>query len=191
VTIADSTDGDLFAGLSFQGLDLQTTRSLLQDINATAALATKTLSSGLASAAVSGKSLDTTLASIGASLARLGAGAGLQLLTQSAASGVGGLLSGAFGGGAVAPFAEGGVVASPTFFGANGGVGLMGERGAEAIVPQARGPDGQLGLKMQNGRAATSVTVNIVAQDVESFRRSEGQIAAALTRAAARGRRHS
>lgn len=191
MTTADSTDGDLFAGLSFQGLDLQMTRSLLQDINSTAALATKTLSTGLANAAVSGKSLDTALASIGASLARLGAGAGFQLLTQSAASGVGGLLSGALGGGAVAPFAEGGVVASPTFFGANGGVGLMGERGAEAIVPLARGPDGQLGLKMQNGRAATSVTVNIVAQDVESFRRSEGQIAAALTRAAARGRRHS
>ena len=43
----------------------------------------------------------------------------------------------------MAPFADGGVVASPTFFGANGSVGLMGERGAEAIMPLARGPDGQ------------------------------------------------
>jgi phage-related minor tail protein len=190
VTI-DSEGTDSFTALSFQALDLQTTRSLLQDINATAAVATRTLSTGLANAAVSGKSLDSALASIGVSLARLGAGAGFQLLTQSAASGFGALLSGAFGGGGVAPFAEGGVVASPTFFGANGGVGLMGERGAEAIVPLARGPDGQLGLKMQNGRAPMSVTVNVVARDVESFRRSEGQIAAALARAAARGRRNS
>lgn len=184
-----SSDGDIFGGLSFRMLDLQTTRSLLQEINSAAAVATKTLSTGLSSAAVSGKSLDATLGSIGASLARLGAGAGLQLLTQSAASGLGSLLSNAFGGGAVAPFAEGGVVASPTFFGTNGSVGLMGERGAEAIVPLSRGPDGQLGLKLQGEARPMSMTVNIVAQDVESFRRSEGQISAALARATARGRR--
>jgi phage-related minor tail protein len=183
---------DSFSSLDFQTLDLQTTRSVLQDINVVAAAATRTLSTGFANATVSGKSFDATLGAIAQSLARLGAGAGAQLLTQSAVSGLGALFAGAFGGGGgtVAPFAEGGVVASPTFFGAGGSVGLMGERGAEAIVPLARGPDGQLGLKAQGGGAPISVTVNVTAQDMDSFRRSEGQIAAALARAVARGRRN-
>lgn len=189
-TDIDSTATD--ASLDFRALDLQTTRSLLQDINVVAAAATRTLSTGFATATVSGKSFDATLASIAQSMARLGAGAGAQLLTQSAVSGLGALFAGALGGGggAIAPFADGGVVASPTFFGAGGSVGLMGERGAEAIVPLARGPDGQLGLKAQGAAAPISVTVNVAAQDMESFRRSEGQIAAALARAVARGRRN-
>ncbi len=44
--------------LPFQALDLKTTKSLLQDINVIAGSATKTLSSGLAGAAVSGKSFE-------------------------------------------------------------------------------------------------------------------------------------
>ena len=56
-----------------------------------------------------------------------------------------------------------------------GAIGLMGERGAEAIMPLARGPDGRLGVVAQGADARpVSVTVNIAAQDVESFRRSEG-----------------
>nr|WP_166141592.1 phage tail tape measure protein [Methylosinus sp. RM1] len=165
---------------------------MLQDINVAAASATKTLSSGLAGAAANGKSFDATLASIARSLAELGVGAGTQALTRGLTSGLSGLLSGAFAGGgvSVAPFAAGGVVASPTFFGANGAVGLMGERGAEAIMPLARGPDGRLGVSMQGAQQSVAVTVNIAAQDVDSFRRSEGQITAALARAVARGRRN-
>ncbi|WP_245278311.1 phage tail tape measure protein [Methylosinus sp. PW1] len=178
--------------LPFQTLDLTTTKTLLQDINSVAASATKTLSSGLASAAVNGKSFDTTLASIARSLAKLGVNAGAQALTQGVTSGLSALISGALSGGgvSVAPFADGGVVASPTFFGGNGAVGLMGERGAEAIMPLARGPDGRLGVAMQGAGDPVAVTVNIAAQDVDSFRRSEGQIAAALARAVARGRRN-
>ena len=88
------------------------------------------------------------------------------------------------------PFADGGIVASPTYFGAGSSLGLMGERGAEAIMPLARGPNGQLGV-VANGAAgrATHVTVNIQTPDVEGFRRSETQVAAALARAVARGRR--
>ncbi|MBG0810589.1 phage tail tape measure protein [Methylosinus sp. H3A] len=195
--MTDSTSSDSVAqsslDLPFQALDLKTTKSLLQDINVVAASATKSLSSGLAGAAVSGKSFDTTLASIARSLAKLGVSAGAQVLAQGVSSGLSALISGAFGAGggaSVAPFAEGGVVASPTFFGANGAIGLMGERGAEAIMPLARGPDGRLGVAMQGARDAVAVTVNIAAHDVESFRRSEGQISAALARAVARGRRN-
>jgi len=57
-------------------------------------------------------------------------------------------------------------------------------------MPLARGPNGQLGVVASgtSGRA-THVTVNIQTPDVESFRRSETQVAAALARAVARGRR--
>jgi phage-related minor tail protein len=45
------------------------------------------------------------------------------------------------------PFADGGVVGGPTCFRWQGGdVGLMGEAGAEAILPLQRGPDGRLGV---------------------------------------------
>ncbi len=86
-------------------------------------------------------------------------------------------------------FADGGVIHEPTLFGAGRNLGLMGERGAEAILPLARGPDGRLGVSADGGGPAASVTVNIAASDVESFRRSEGQLSAAIARAVARGRR--
>lgn len=47
-------------------------------------------------------------------------------------------------------FASGGVVNGPTIFPmANGGVGLMGEAGPEAIMPLSRLPNGQLGIQSQ------------------------------------------
>ena len=52
-------------------------------------------------------------------------------------------------------FASGGVVNSPTLFGmANGGVGVMGEAGPEAILPLRRGESGNLGVE-------ASVNVNV------------------------------
>ena len=71
------------------------------------------------------------------------------------------------------------------------GLGLMGEQGAEAILPLARGPDGRLGVRASGSASArpVSVTVNVAAADAEGFRRSEAQVAAALARAVARGRR--
>jgi hypothetical protein len=48
----------------------------------------------------------------------------------------------------VQKFANGGIVTRPTTFGmANGRTGLMGEAGAEAIVPLKRGGNGQLGVQ--------------------------------------------
>lgn len=46
-------------------------------------------------------------------------------------------------------FAKGGIVNSPTAFGTSTGMGVMGEAGAEAILPLQRGADGDLGVKAQ------------------------------------------
>jgi phage-related minor tail protein len=86
------------------------------------------------------------------------------------------------------PFAAGGIVNSPTLFGMRGGMGLMGERGAEAILPLARGPDGRLGVQ-SGGGGAVNVTVHIQTPDVAGFERSRGQVSAMIARAVQRGQR--
>lgn len=54
--------------------------------------------------------------------------------------------------GAVQPFARGGVVSQPTIFPmARGGLGLMGERGSEAIMPLKRLSNGNLGVEASGG----------------------------------------
>lgn len=90
----------------------------------------------------------------------------------------------------ISPFADGGIVASPSYFPTGRGLGLMGERGAEAIMPLARGPDGKLGVRGgAGGGRAVSVTVNVATPDATSFQRSEAQVSAAIARAVARGQR--
>jgi phage-related minor tail protein len=96
---------------------------------------------------------------------------------------------GVFSRGMVMPFAKGGVVGAPSYFPLGRGLGLMGERGAEAVMPLARGPDGRLGVQAGGGSRSASITVNISTPDAESFRRSEAQVSAALARAVARGQR--
>ena len=64
---------------------------------------------------------------------------------------------GAFKNGRVVPFADGGVVATPTFFPMRDGrTGLMGEAGAEAVMPLKRMRDGKLGVASS---AAPSVQI--------------------------------
>ncbi|MEL6577022.1 MAG: phage tail tape measure protein, partial [Pseudomonadota bacterium] len=70
-----------------------------------------------------------------------------------------------------------------------GRTGLMGEAGPEAIMPLSRGPDGRLGVRAEGGGASPSVTVNIQTADIESFRRSRGQVAAGIARAVGLGAR--
>ncbi len=96
---------------------------------------------------------------------------------------------GVFSRGMVMPFAKGGVVGAPTYFPLGRGLGLMGEQGAEAVMPLARGPDGRLGVRGGGGGRPVSVTVNVTTPDADSFRRSEAQVSAALARAVARGQR--
>ncbi|HEX2552066.1 MAG TPA: phage tail tape measure protein [Microvirga sp.] len=146
-----------------------------------------------------GQAFDSILQGLGRSLVEMGLRAALAPLQSLVGNALGGLTQGlagltgfAHGGaisrGMVTPFAQGGVIASPAAFPLGRGLGLMGERGAEAVMPLARGPDGRLGVRGGGGRPM-AVTVNIATPDVESFRRSEAQVSAALARAVARGQR--
>ena len=95
-------------------------------------------------------------------------------------SAVGGFFGNLFADGAsfqhgrVVPFASGGVVGSPTTFPMSGNrTGLMGERGAEAIMPLKRTPSGQLGVQAQTSPA----TVNVYNQSdsrIETVQRPNG-----------------
>ena len=95
----------------------------------------------------------------------------------------------AFSQGRVMPFARGGVVSGATSFPMRGGTGLMGEAGPEAILPLARGPDGSLGVR-SGGAGGVKVVMNVTTPDVHSFARSQGQIAAQMSRALGRGNRN-
>ena len=87
--------------------------------------------------------------------------------------------------------ALGSIVNSATGF-ANplGGLGVLGEAGPEAILPLARGADGRLGVRTAAaGHAGPVITVNIRANDVNSFRTGRAQVEGAIARAVARGNR--
>lgn len=166
------------------------------------------ISASFARGVVGGKSFDDVLRSLGSRLTEIALKAALKPLDLAVAQSFDSLSKGLLGSfftglpgatanasgnvvarGLVQPFADGGVIASPTYFPLARGVGLMGEQGAEAIMPLARGPDGKLGVRAASGARPVSVTVNIATPDAASFRRSEAQVAAALARAVARGRR--
>jgi phage-related minor tail protein len=152
------------------------------------------LTGALKGAAVSGRSLDDVLRRIGLNLAGMALEQGLrplQGLTSSLFSGlfsgIGGLFGFAKGG--VVPFASGGIVSAPTYFPMGGGVGLMGEAGAEAVLPLRRGADGSLGVAAGKGHASVNLVFNVTTPDAPSFRKSEAQITGMLARAVRRGMR--
>ncbi|WP_204114643.1 phage tail tape measure protein [Shimia biformata] len=95
-----------------------------------------------------------------------------------------------FSQGRVMPFANGGIVSGPVTFPMRGGAGLMGEAGPEAIMPLARGADGKLGVRGAGG-GTVNVVMNIQTPDADSFRRSQGQIAARMGRVLSRGQRNT
>lgn len=158
----------------------------------------RTLTSAFDDVALRGKSLSDTLQKLALNLSKLV----LNSAVNSIGSSVGGSIAGMIGslvasadgnviaGGRVKPFAKGGVVASPMLFPLQGGAGLAGEAGAEAILPLQRGSDGRLGVAAGGGAAPVQITFNVTAADAESFRRSETQLAAMIARAASRGQRN-
>jgi phage-related minor tail protein len=157
------------------------------------------LSGALKSATVDGRGLDDVLRTLGTRMVGIALDAGTQPLNQLVSNSISGLtgslgrlLPFARGGvpGRINAFADGGVVGGPSLFPMQGGdVGLMGEAGAEAILPLQRGPDGRLGVASGGGGQAVQVTFNVTTPDAASFSKSEAQVTAMLARAVGRGRR--
>ena len=157
------------------------------------------LNAALRGAVVGGQSLDGVLRQLALRISTIALNTALKPVTSIAggligqlAGGLGSLLGGEAGAGAgkVMPFAKGGVVASPSFFPNGRQIGLMGEAGAEAVLPLKRGPDGTLGVAAGGERrGGSNIVFNVSTNDAASFRRSESQIQAMLARAADRGRR--
>lgn len=173
----------------------------LDDLSSKANAFGTAFTGALRSAATGGRSLDGVLRQLAQRLSSIALGAALKPLETAlggllgqVVSGLGGILGGAaqvpIPTARPTPFAKGGVVASPSYFPNGRQIGLMGEAGAEAILPLKRGADGTLGVAAgEGGRGGTSIVFNVTAADAASFRRSDAQIQAMLARAAARGRR--
>lgn len=159
----------------------------------------RALTGALKAATVDGRSLDDTLRGLANRLSDIALTASLKPLENLLAGAVGSLSSGltrafsATPAGGVTPFADGGIVRRPSYFAMEGGTGLMGEAGAEAILPLRRGPDGALGVAASgaaSGGGGPQIIFNVTASDAASFRRTEGQVSAMLARSVGRGQRN-
>jgi phage-related minor tail protein len=165
------------------------------EIQRSAAAFGRTLSGAFAAGVNSSRSFDDVLKSLTIRLSDIA----LKLAFKPIENALAGSFANLFGGGgsqnlflaaqgAIKPFASGGVIGTPTYFPMRqGGIGLAGEAGPEAILPLSRGPDGRLGISAQGGGAA--ITVNIATPDAQSFRRSEVYVTGQIARAVARGQR--
>lgn len=196
--MASETDDDVASSLT-------SSLNLARELKSTSDALGKSISGAFAKGVIDGRRFEDVLKSIGQRMIAIGVRAAfkpVETLLQSAIGSAFSSITGAIGAqsaqanamgglfqaGSVTPFAAGGVISQPTYFPMRGGLGLMGERGAEAVMPLQRDSAGRLGVRAASTPAAP-ITVNIATQDADSFRRSEAQIAGALARAVARGRR--
>jgi len=187
-----TTIDELTIGVS---LDTRKAETALRDLSREASSFSSAISRAFKDAIVGGKSFESILKSLALRLAGLALDRALAPLS----AGIGGAIASLFkafglssggvvGAGRIMPFARGGVVSSPTLFPLARGLGLIGEAGAEAVLPLARGTDGALGVKSQ-ASAPIVVNFNVTATDAASFAKSEAQVTAMLARAVGRGRR--
>ena len=168
-------------------------RGEMQDLSRLADSFGNKLVTSLADAVIHGRKLSDVFRGLALSMANQALSQALKPLGNMVGNLLGGLFPSANGNvisqGRVMPFANGGIVNSPVLFPLRGGTGLMGEAGPEAIMPLARGSDGKLGVR--GGGNGQHVTINISTPDVQSFRQSQGQIAAQMSRMLARGQRNA
>jgi len=189
----DSSGDDM--SLTLGSLGLRT-----RELTSGATAFSRAMTSAFTASVVGGRQFDDVLKSLTLRLSDMAVRLAFKPLEKSIAGGISTLLSGLTGtgtsagvslaaaSGAVKPFASGGVIGTPTYFPLmQGGVGLAGEAGPEAIMPLARGPDGKLGVASRGG--GNTVTIQIATPDLDSFRRSENYITGQIARAVSRGQR--
>ena len=100
---------------------------------------------------------------------------------QPAASWTPNALGNVYGKNGIVPFAKGGIVNRPTIFPFADGIGLMGEKGSEAILPLRRGRDGKLGVESSGGGGTiVNVSVDAAGTNVESNEQQMEQLGTLL-----------
>jgi hypothetical protein len=113
---------------------------------------------------------------------------GLSSVAQTGIIGGGAMVDTFSKGGVVERYASGGIVSQSTAFPMTNGIGLMGEAGAEAILPLSRDSKGNLGVKSES--SPVNIVFNISTPNAESFIKSEAQIASRMSRALANADRN-
>jgi phage-related minor tail protein len=194
------SDDDLDHTVAAAGEHIDRTQSKIAALTISANGLAGAMSRAFNQSVIGGKQLDDVLKSLALRMSSLVVSAAFKPIASDITTSLSSGLDKLFGGllanvkpaarGAIKPFAAGGVIGTPTYFPlTDGGVGLAGEAGPEAILPLTRGPDGALGVASPGGAAATNITVHIATPDAESFRRSETYITGQIARAVARGQR--
>lgn len=151
-----------------------------------------TITNAFTNALVDGKSLKSLLGDIAKAFAKIGVKAALQPLGNMITGFVGDLFKGTNSAlPTIKPFAKGGVLNAPTYFPMQGGVGLAGEAGPEAILPLTRNSRGQLGVASGAGPAPIMISMTVNTNDANSFAQAEAEISAGLLGAIKRGQRAS
>lgn len=163
----------------------------LRDLETRAERFGTAMTGALTRAVANGKGLDEILKTTASRLIDIALSAGLRPLQTTLSAGIGTGIGTVFGGisagigtraASVTPFSSDGGVAMPTFLA--GRLQASGSAGGFAAADgRAAGAGGGAAAAVPN------VTFNVTARDADSFRRSEGQIAAMLTRTVGRGRR--
>lgn len=181
-----------FGDLSATSGTLDSLRSKTQDLTAAVAGFSKVMTQAFASSITSGKQFEDVLKSLALKLSGLAVQSAFKPLDSLLGGYLQALTAGRGSGGAasesIRPFAAGGVIAAPSYFPlGDGGVGVAGEAGPEAIMPLQRGADGRLGVA--GGGGGNTINVSIATPDPDSFRRSESYITGQIARAVARGQR--
>lgn len=164
----------------------------LRDLDRTASAFARTMTQAFAASAIGARSFDDILKSVFLRFSEISVRHAFRPIENALSSAFAGLFGGgvAAATGAIKPFAAGGIIGTPTYFPlAQGGLGLAGEAGPEAIVPLSRGSDGRLGVAMAGASGPATIVVNIATPDTESFRRSEAYVTGPIARAVARGQR--
>lgn len=180
-----------FGDLSAASGTLDSLRNKTQDLTVAVAGFSRVMTQAFASSITGGKAFEDVLKSLALKLSDLAVKAAFKPLENALGSGLQALTAGGGSGGAasetIRPFASGGVIAAPSYFPlGDGGVGVAGEAGPEAIMPLQRGADGRLGVA---GGGGSTINVSIATPDPDSFRRSESYITGQIARAVARGQR--